>query len=81
MSQIVNVISSARHAAPAITHELKRLGNGSMGKGLVFLYANGITVGLSIGASAVLIPLAVIKIRDLIQENAENELGEEANPV
>lgn len=81
MNQIVDVISSVRCAAPVITHGLKLLGNGSMGKGIVSLYVNGTIVGFSIGVSTVLIPLAVKKICNLIQENVENDLHEEANPV
>ena len=81
MSKVVKVLSSAKSAAPEMTHCLKELGKGSMGKGVNAVFGYGVAAGVLltvIVGSTVGIVFIVRKAKKVVQEECANVCDEEA---
>lgn len=76
---IFDVISSAKCAAPVVTHKLKSYGNGSMGEGIFSLCADCTVIEFSACTIIFLLPKAIHKIREMCRRSEKTELQEEEN--
>lgn len=84
MSKVVKVLSSVKSAAPEMTHCLKELGKGSMGKGVNSIFSYGFATGVLLTVvvgSTVGIVFIVCKAKKVVQGECVNVCDEEAESI